>query len=101
MLVNAESMDVVRKAIAQDELVIVDVYAPWCGPCKTLAPILEQVRNLCYIVKVNNDVVPEAAVEFNVNGLPTMLFFKKGRLLDTVLGVISRVDLEAKIKKLK
>jgi thioredoxin 1 len=101
MLLNANSIEVVRKAIALDELVIVDVYATWCPPCKALAPILEQVSDLCYIVKVNSDDVQEAAVEFNVSGLPTLLFFKNGKLLHTVLGLISRQDLEAKINQYK
>lgn len=101
MLMNANTMEVVRKAIALNELVVVDVYATWCPPCKALAPVLEQVADLCYIVKVNNDEVPDAAVEFNVSGLPTVLFFKNGRELDRVLGLISREALEAKIKQLK
>jgi thioredoxin 1 len=101
MLINADSIQVVRKAIALNELVVVDVYASWCPPCKALAPILEQVADLCYIVKVNNDDVPEAAVDFEISGLPTLLFFKNGELLDKVLGLINRQDLEAKIAKHK
>lgn len=101
MLMNASNMDVVRKAIASQDLVVVDVYATWCPPCKALAPILEQVADLCYIVKVNNDEVPDAAVDFDVSGLPTLLFFKDGKLLDKVLGLISKADLEAKINKHK
>jgi thioredoxin 1 len=101
MLINVNTIEAVRKAIALNELVVVDVYATWCPPCKALAPILEQVADLCYIVKVNNDEVPDAAVEFNVGGLPTLLFFKNGQLLDRVLGLISREALEAKINQLK
>jgi thioredoxin 1 len=101
MLMTANTKEVFLKAIALNELVVVDVYASWCPPCKALAPILEQVQELCYIVKVNNDEVSEVADEYNVTGLPTLLFFKSGELLDRVVGLINQPDLEAKINKLK
>lgn len=101
MLMHANTKEVFKKAIALDELVVVDVYASWCPPCKALAPILDRVQELCYIVKVNNDEIPEVADEYNVTGLPTLLFFKNGKLLDRVVGLVSQPDLEAKINKLK
>jgi thioredoxin 1 len=101
MLINANTIELVRKSIALNELVMVDIYATWCPPCKALSSVIEQVADLCYIVKVNNDEVPDAAVEFNISGLPTVLFFKNGQELDRVLGLISREALEAKINQLK
>lgn len=101
MLMTANTKEVFQKAINLNELVVVDVYASWCPPCKALAPILERVQELCYIVKVNNDEVSEVADEYNVTGLPTLLFFKNGKLLDRVVGLIDQPSLEAKIKKLK
>lgn len=80
-----------RQAIQTSGLVIVDCYATWCGPCKALSPILQRIAAAyprVTILKMDVDKVPEIPDEYNVTAMPTILFFKNGRLLDKVVGVL-------------
>ena len=83
--------------INQDGLVLVDFYADWCGPCKMLAPVLQEVKSVLQdkvkIIKINVDEHQDLAAEFMVRGVPTMLLFQKGKLLWRQSGVLSRNEL--------
>jgi thioredoxin 1 len=68
---------------------MVDVWAPWCGPCRTLTPIIEKVsaeKNV-NLLKVNADESGELATSFGVRGIPTVIFFKDGQEVDRVVGL--------------
>jgi len=69
---------------------LVDFWAPWCGPCKMLAPILDQVAAkigaAAVIAKVNVDEAPDLAARFNVRGIPTLLIFKDGQVVKQMVG---------------
>ncbi|OKY24903.1 thioredoxin [Thalassotalea sp. PP2-459] len=72
--------------------VLVDFYAPWCGPCKMIAPVLEQVANensALKIVKVNADEAPELMAQYGVRGIPTLLLLNDGELVDRKVGAAS------------
>ena len=87
MIVHLENANDFEKEI-QGELVIVDFYADWCGPCQMLAPVLEQLDGELpvKIVKINTDFVPEVARMFRVMSIPTLLLFKDGKFIKRDLG---------------
>jgi thioredoxin 1 len=81
--------------------VVVDFWAPWCGPCKAIAPILEELAeelgDSVKICKVNVDNSSDIAGKYEIRAIPTILIFKDGKVADTVVGLSSKEDLKAKI----
>jgi thioredoxin 1 len=82
---------------ASDSTVIVDFWAPWCGPCKALTPILEEVANeagdAAKIYKVNVDENTELAQQHGVQSIPTLLVYKQGSLSETIVGLKTKEEL--------
>lgn len=86
-----------EETIAQDKLTFVDFWAEWCGPCRMLMPIVEEISseigdkaNIC---KVNVDEAPEVASKFNIRSIPTMILFKNGKPVETVVGAKSKAEI--------
>ncbi|MDP4610617.1 MAG: thioredoxin [Opitutales bacterium] len=81
--------------------VVVDFWAPWCGPCKAIAPILEELAeelgDAVKICKVNVDNNSEIAGKYAIRAIPTILIFKGGAVSETIVGLTSKDDLKAKI----
>jgi thioredoxin 1 len=84
-------------------LTVVDFWATWCGPCLMVAPVLEQLANeyagRAKVAKVDVDANQRTAMRFNIRSIPSILFFKNGQHVDTVVGAVPRTTLEAKIKQ--
>lgn len=94
-----------QEVINQDKPTLVDFFAHWCGPCKSMLPILEQVKqhvgDSASIIKIDVDKSPEAAAKFQVRGVPTLILFKNGKQLWRQSGVVSTNELEKLIKEYK
>ena len=82
---------------SQSNLVLVDFWAEWCGPCKQISPILEEIANEkdnLNILKLNIDENPATPQKYNVRGIPTLMLFKDGKLIDTKIGSLPKSSLE-------
>ena len=77
--------------------VLVDFWAEWCGPCKSLGPILEEISNdlegKLKVAKVNLDENQDLAMKYSIRSIPTLLLFKEGKLIDTKVGLLPKSDL--------
>ncbi len=83
--------------------VMVDFWAPWCGPCKAIGPSVEELAKIykdrALIAKINVDENPKAAAAYGVRSIPTLILFKGGKVFDTIVGLVSKERLEEFINK--
>ena len=92
-----------NEIIQSEKPVLVDFFAEWCGPCKTLATILKDVKqeigDAATIIKIDVDKNPQTATEYQVRGVPTLILFKNGKPLWRQSGVLAKAELIEVIKK--
>ena len=97
---DANFEDEVEKA---EGLTIVDFWATWCGPCRMVAPILDQLatdyQGKVKITKLDVDANIKTGSRFNVRSIPTLLFFKDGKVVDQIIGAVPRTQIEAKLQQ--
>ena len=100
MTTYSTSDDSFEKDIVFGDLpVLVDFWAEWCGPCKQIGPILEEIsiqyKNKIKILKINIDENPETPQKYGVRGIPTLMLFKGGKLIDSKVGSLPKLALES------
>ena len=97
-IIETNDSDFESEVLKADIPVLVDFWAPWCGPCKAIAPILEQISgelgDKIKIVKVNVDDNQKYAVDFGIKSIPTLLIFNKGEIKNQIIGAIPKAEIE-------
>jgi thioredoxin 1 len=92
------------EATLAEGVALVDFWAPWCGPCRMIAPVIEELaedyQGKANICKVNTDEEQEIAVKFGIRSIPTVMFFKDGELVDQMVGAASKQAFADKIDAL-
>ncbi len=91
-----------KELLTNNDTVVVDFWAEWCGPCRAVGPVIDQLSETyegkAVIGKLNVDEQKETAAAYGITSIPTILFFKKGKLADSVKGAVPRSVLEAKLE---
>jgi thioredoxin 1 len=89
------------EVIESDQPVLVDFWAPWCGPCRVVAPVLEEInaeREDLRVVKLNTDDNPQTAANYEVLSIPTLILFRNGQIAKKVIGAMPKKRLEAELE---
>jgi thioredoxin 1 len=93
-----------EEVVQKNRVVVVDFWAPWCPPCRALAPIVEELsreyEGRAVVAKVNVDQNRAKANEYGIRSIPTLLFFKEGKLVDRQVGAVPKRIIQEKIEKL-
>lgn len=101
-IITLSSSSFAETVLQSEQPVLVDFWAEWCGPCKMITPILEELANdylgKIKICKLNVDDNPSTAAEYGVRGIPTLILFKSGKAQATKVGALSKSQLDAFLK---
>ncbi|MBD2568334.1 thioredoxin [Anabaena variabilis FACHB-164] len=92
-----------QEVINSDVPVLVDFWAPWCGPCRMVAPVVDEIASQyegqLKVVKVNTDENPQVAGKYGIRSIPTLMIFKDGQKVDMVVGAVPKTTLATTLEK--
>lgn len=93
-----------QEVLGENGLVLIDFWAVWCGPCRMIAPTVEELAReytgKVKVLKLNTDENPEIASRYKIMGIPTLMFFKGGQKVDQIVGAVPKPQLKAKLDSL-
>ncbi len=91
------------EVLKSEKPVLIDFWAPWCGPCKAIGPVIEELagelKDSVKIMKMNVDDNQKTAVNFGVRSIPTMILFKDGKAVDSIIGLVAKEKILELVKK--
>ena len=104
MVIDVTDQNFEEEVVKSDLPVLVDLWAPWCRPCLMVAPVIdklaEKYNDRFKFCRLNVDENPQTAAKYSVMSIPTLLFFKSGEVIDTVIGAVPEQALQPKIEEL-
>lgn len=96
-MINLTNENFEKEVINSKKTILVDFWASWCGPCQMIAPIVEEISNemsgKIEIGKLNVDEQPEIAIKYDVMSIPTLILFKEGKMVDTIIGYHTKKEI--------
>ncbi|HOD35237.1 MAG TPA: thioredoxin [Syntrophales bacterium] len=102
-LINVTDSDFEQEILKSDKPALVDFWAPWCGPCQRIAPIIEELaseyKDKVKVAKINVDESRKVATDLGVMSIPTLMLFKGGKMVDKVIGLVSKDRLKELMNK--